>query len=136
MSRLVDDQWGQRSPSARPQRVAETIRRELAQPIQALARDRGLGIVTLSDVSVSPDLRSATIYITQMGPAVSHKEVLAKLRPQLPELRTIVARNIRLRYTPHLSIRFDESVERGARIDELLRDDREAGSSRIDDPDA
>jgi ribosome-binding factor A len=121
MSDRQHDDWGQRAPSTRPRRVAETIRRELAQPLQVIASDVGLGMLTLSDVDVSPDLRDARLYVTHIGRDLSHEEVLKRLQPHLGELRSQLGRNMRLRHTPRLSFHFDESVEEGARIDALLQ---------------
>jgi ribosome-binding factor A len=121
MSSRHQDEWGQKAPSSRPRRVAETIRRELAQPLQRIAQDEGLGMLTLSDVDMSPDLRDARLYVTHIGRDLSHAEVLARLSRHVGELRTMIARNMRLRYTPRVSFRFDESVEQGARIDALLQ---------------
>lgn len=122
MTSRHDDDWGRKAPSSRPRRVAETIRRELAQPLQRIASDEGMGMLTLSEVDMSPDLKDARLYVTHIGRDLSHAEVLARLDSHVGELRTIIARNMRLRYTPKVSFRFDESVETGARIDALLQE--------------
>lgn len=122
MASRNDDAWGRPAPSTRPRRVAESIRRELAQPLQRIASDEGLGMLTLSDVDVSPDLRDARLFVTHLGGEVAHEEVLRRLHPHLGELRALLGRAVRLRYTPRLSFRFDESVEQGARIDALLHE--------------
>jgi ribosome-binding factor A len=115
--------------------VAELIRRELAQPLQRFASDAGLGLLTLSGVDVSADLREARLYVTHIGRDLSHEAVLARLQPHLGELRTLVGRNLRLRYTPRLSFRFDESVEQGVRIDALLADVQRGSETGADDSD-
>jgi ribosome-binding factor A len=125
MTSRHDDDWGRKAPSSRPRRVAETIRRELAQPLQRIASEEGMGMLTLSDVDLSPDLKDARLYVTHIGRDLTHAEVLARLEPHVGELRTIIARNMRLRYTPKVSFRFDESVETGARIDALLQEQGE-----------
>ena len=134
MASRNDDDWGRPAPSTRPRRVAESIRRELAQPLQRIASDAGLGMLTLSDVDVSPDLRDARLFVTHLGRDLSHEEVLRRLHPHLGELRMLVGRNLRLRYTPRLSFRFDESVEQGARIDALLQESGAADEQSRDEP--
>ncbi|MCC6716077.1 MAG: 30S ribosome-binding factor RbfA [Gammaproteobacteria bacterium] len=134
MASRNDDAWGRPAPSTRPRRVAESIRRELAQPLQRIASDAGLGMLTLSEVDVSPDLRDARLYVTHLGGEISHDEVLRRLHPHLGELRALLGRAVRLRYTPRLSFRFDESVERGARIDSLLHESGATGESAGDRP--
>ncbi len=86
-------------------------------------------MLTLSDVDVSPDLRDARLFVTHLGRDLPHEEVLRRLHPHLGELRMLVGRNLRLRYTPRLSFRFDESVEQGSRIDALLHE-----SAAADEP--
>ena len=108
------------SPSSRPRRVGEAIRRELAQPLQRIASDLDLGMVTLTAVDVSPDLRNAKLFVTQIGAEVSHEELIAVLNEAGGELRNHLAHNLRLRTVPRLSFQFDESVERGARLSALL----------------
>jgi len=119
MARRREESWGE-SDSPRPRRVAELIRRELAQTLQNIAAETGLGMVTLSSVDVSPDLRECKLYVTQLGPSVTHEAVVIKLQPYVRELRARIGKNLRLRYLPRLSFRFDESIEQGARIDALL----------------
>ena len=52
---------------SRTRRVGEQLRRELAPMVQAVARDKGLGLVSLTEVQVSPDLKHAQIYVTRLG---------------------------------------------------------------------
>ncbi|MGQ0657649.1 MAG: 30S ribosome-binding factor RbfA [Chromatiales bacterium] len=127
-----DEAWGT-SVSPRPRRVAELVRRVLAEPLQRYASEAGLGMVTLSAVEVSPDLRAARLYVTQLGPSLSHGLVVEKLRPHLSALRTCIARKVRLRYIPQLSLRFDESLEQGARIDALLSEIGAAPAASAED---
>jgi ribosome-binding factor A len=108
------------NPSSRPRRVGEAIRRDLAQPLQRIASDFGLGMVTLTAVDVSPDLRNAKLYVTQIGADVSHAKLIAILSEMGGELRNHLAHGLRLRTVPRLSFHFDESIERGARLSALI----------------
>jgi ribosome-binding factor A len=108
------------SPSSRPRRVGEAIRRELAPPLQRIASDFDLGMVTLTSVDVSSDLRNAKLFVTQIGAPVTHADLIGVLSQMAGELRNHLAHNLRLRTVPRLSFHFDESVERGARLSALL----------------
>ena len=79
-----------------------------------------MGLLTVTAVDVSPDLRNAQVFVTQLGADVSHREVIAILEQLQTSLRRHLARNLRMRTTPALSFRFDESLERGARLSALL----------------
>lgn len=96
------------------------IHRELAQPMQRLAAEMGLGLLTITDVDVSPDLRNAKVFVSQMGRELAHDQVIERLKHEAGRLRTHLAHVLRMRTVPHLKFCFDESVERGARLSALI----------------
>lgn len=137
-----------RAPSQRQLRVGEEIRHVLAQVMQrGELRDPALaGVsVTISEVRVSPDLKNATCFVTPLGASAgrgdaSEEEVVRALRRAAAFLRGQVAREVRLKFTPALRFRIDDSFDEAARIDELLKRpevarDLESGSSSDDDRD-
>lgn len=101
-------------------RVAQELKRILAPWIQQKAKDAQLGMVTLTAVEVTPDLRQAKIYITSLGAKSHSEEVVARLNQSKGILRHYLSQHLRLRTVPRLMIVFDESIERGARISALL----------------
>jgi ribosome-binding factor A len=101
-------------------RVAQELKRILAPWIQQKAKDAQLGMVTLTAVEVTPDLRQAKIYITSLGAKSHSEEVVARLNQSKGILRHYLSQHLRLRTVPQLMIVFDESIERGARISALL----------------
>lgn len=113
----------------RPQRVADFLRKELANLIQFELRDPRLGMVSITDVDVSRDLAHARIYVTVMGCDNKEQadESLKVLNHAAGFLRSQVARNNTMRITPTLHFFFDESIMRGqhlsALIDEALESD-------------
>ncbi len=115
-----------KAPSQRQLRVGEQIRHALARLLQegrthvdALThRD-----VTVTEVRVSPDLKSATVFVTPLG-GQDVTGTLADLRTAAPVLRHELARDINLRFTPRLSFQADRSFDEAAKIDSLLRSDR------------
>jgi len=105
---------------SRPRRVAESIRRELAPLLDEMARDAHLGLISITEVEVSPDLRHAVVRVTQVG-APEEVDLLGLLGGQRGRLRQHLGRVLRLRHVPDLRFLMDESLKRQARVDALLR---------------
>ena len=114
-------------------RVADRVRRILAQAIQHELRDPGLGFVTLTGVELSPDLHYAVGYVTILGDATAQTSLRA-LNRAVPFLRRTLARRADLRHTPELRFVADEAVERGMRLEELFDELRQEREQRTDEP--
>lgn len=123
----------------RADRVADAMRRELAQLIQQEVRDPRLGMVNVNDVEVSRDLASAKVYVTFVGEDDSAKistsmEVLNKAAGFL---RSQLARAIQIRTIPRLQFHYDETSVRGQRlsalIDKAVKADRKHHDSDSDE---
>jgi ribosome-binding factor A len=107
--------------SRRAERVAEGIREEVAKFLSTEAKDpRIQGLVTVTAVDVTPDLRSARIFVSIMGTEEEKASTLEGLDSLAGYLRGQLARALRLRFAPELAFRIDPSVERAARIEALL----------------
>lgn len=104
----------------RTRRVGEQIRRELAELIRDELRDPRLALISMTSVEVSRDLAYARIYVTLMGDPAERKERVAELNRAAPLLRRELGRRMRLRVIPKLEFRYDEVVERGARLSALI----------------
>ncbi len=105
----------------RARRVAESIKRALAQPLADYAREHGFGLLTVTAVDLSPDLRNAKVFITAMGGREQNPDSICKaLRAASADLRHAVAGEVVLRNVPRLNFVYDESLERGRRIEQLL----------------
>jgi ribosome-binding factor A len=126
---------------ARPERVGEEIRQELAMAIAREVHDPGVGFVTLTRVKVSPDLQLARVYYTMLGDEKAKKETQRALERATPFLRRHVGSHIRLRRVPELRFELDRSVEHQDRIERILieleaeRKSREGGGSDDDGSD-
>ncbi len=107
--------------SKRTERVADLIRRELAEMLLHKLRDPRLGFVSVTGVEVSPDLSNAKVYVSSLAGEAKGHELLAVLRRAAPYLRHELAPRLQLREVPTLSFTYDQSIERGARVEELLR---------------
>jgi ribosome-binding factor A len=110
--------------SARMRRVDEGVRQVLSDAI-AQVKDPRVGFVTVTAVKTSQDLRHATVYVSVLGDPGVRRRTLDGLRSAHGFLQRRVAGELRLKHTPTLEFAYDDSIDRGFRIDELL--EREAG---------
>lgn len=117
-------------------RLNEQLKRELTALIQFEVRDPRIGMVTITDVEVSPDLYHAKVYFTLLGDADQRRTAGEGLRAAAGFLRTEIGRRMHIRRAPELHFTFDDTLEHAARIEQLLRDARaEARPSETDDAD-
>ncbi len=121
--------------SKRTERVADLIRRELADILMRRMRDPRLGFVSITGVEVSGDLTHATVYLSSLDGAEGRVEVVKVLSHAVPFLRRELAPRLGLREVPTLRFIYDESIERGARIEELLKKIKDGPPPDDDDDD-
>ena len=110
------------SQGSRPQRVADQLRAEIADLIARQLHDPGIGFLTITHVKVTPDLQTARIYYTTLGDPKARRETGRALERATPFLRRHIGRRLRLKRVPELEFFFDEAVERGDRIEQILQD--------------
>jgi ribosome-binding factor A len=108
--------------TARMRRVNEVIREVLAAAIATDLKDPRIGFVTITHVETSPDLRSARVYVSVLGGPDERERTLAGLRSAHGFLQGRINAELRMKRTPTLSFEYDDSLERGARISELIDD--------------
>lgn len=120
---------------SRPRRVAEQIQRELAELLQLELKDPRVGMVTLTDVEVTPDYAHAKIYFTLLNQGHPLEETLAGLNRAAGFLRSQLAHRMRLRITPQLHFVFDSSVERGVQLSHLIEEAVQEDSRRDQEED-
>ena len=101
-------------------RVDEAVREVLSGAISKDLKDPRIGFVTVTAVKTSPDLRRATVYVSVLGDAARREDSLDGLRSAHGFLQRRVAGELRLKHTPTLLFEYDESIDRGMRINELL----------------
>ena len=106
--------------SRRSQRVADLVRAELARIVLTEAHDPDLRGVTITDVEMPPDLKSARVYYSCLGEADQRAKAAEALRRAGGYLRREIGQRCKLRYAPELAFFSDLSLEHGARIEELL----------------
>jgi ribosome-binding factor A len=105
----------------RQQRVAELLFEELGIMIGNELDDPKLSLVSVTNVNVSRDLRNVNVYVTHDDETLSKRDVLQGLRRATPYLRRQLAVRASLRAVPELSFHYDDTPEKAARVDELLR---------------
>jgi len=101
--------------------VGDVIRAELARLLREELRDPAIGFATITDVEMAADLRSAKVFVSVFGDAEAFRTTVTALNHARGLLRSLVGRNCGLRYAPDLHFVEDHTIERGARINELLR---------------
>jgi ribosome-binding factor A len=104
----------------RTERVADTIREEIAQIVGYELEDPRLTMVTVTDVRLSSDKRDAKVYVTIAGNEDEHKAALAALKHAAPYVRKQLGLTLNLPRTPELHFVRDRVEEEGERVDQLL----------------
>ena len=120
----------------RSDRVAAQFQRELADLLRTDIKDPGLGMVTLSDVEVTRDMSLIKAYVSFLGAAETPQKCVKALNQHAPQLRRALSGRIRMRVMPELRFLYDDSIERGTRIDKLLNSLPELHQKDEDDRDA
>jgi len=101
-------------------RVNEAVREVLSARLAEGLKDPRIGFVTVTAVDTSPDLRHARVFVSVLGDAGQREETLAGLRSAHGYLQGQIAHELRMKRTPTLEFRYDDSIDRGMRISELL----------------
>jgi ribosome-binding factor A len=101
-------------------RVNEAVREVLSGHITEDLKDPRIGFVTVTGVETSPDLRHARVFVSVLGSDAEKKEALEGLQSSAGFLQAKVGEELRMKRTPTLEFRYDDSIDRGMRISELL----------------
>jgi ribosome-binding factor A len=105
----------------RPHRVGEQLQKEISALLLKGLKDPRVGFVTITGVSVTPDMHLARVYYTVYGDETQRVDTQRGLKSAVPFIRRELSRRLRLRYVPELIFEFDKALEYGNRIDSLLR---------------
>ncbi|MGE4069630.1 MAG: 30S ribosome-binding factor RbfA [Lysobacterales bacterium] len=112
----------------RTDRIAALLRREVATLVHEDVKSHQLPEISVSDVEVSRDLAVAKVFVTALNPEDA-KPALALLKEEAKRYRQALSKLMSTRTVPELRFHYDDSVDRGGRIDELLRQSRAADDS-------
>jgi ribosome-binding factor A len=114
------------STSNRPERVGQEIQAAIGKLLtRGELKDPRIGFITITGVKVSPDLRVARVYYSMIGGEEQRKETHKGLEAAKGFIRREVSEVVNLRVSPEIFFTFDESLERGDRIERLLREVKE-----------
>jgi ribosome-binding factor A len=104
----------------RSRRIAEQIQRELSEIVRVELKDPRVGMITLTDVEVTADGDHAKVFFTVLGDPSRVDQAVEGLQHAAGYLRSQLARRLTVRIVPHLQFKYDPSVERGARLSQLI----------------
>jgi ribosome-binding factor A len=111
-----------RNDFSRADRVRKAIIREFNEILTHEVKDPKLvnQLISVTDVEVSGDMRHAKVFVSIMGDETLQNEIMEVLTENTPKIRSAIGQRIRLRYTPEIDVRLDNSLERGSRVTQLL----------------
>lgn len=115
---------------SRAARVADQIQRDLSGLIRQEVKDPRIGLVTITAVEVSRDLSHAKVYVSSLAGAESCEQSVQALQHASGFLRSQLAQTLKIRSIPQLHFVYDASVERGARLSQLIDQAVSGGAER------
>ncbi|MEK7354345.1 MAG: 30S ribosome-binding factor RbfA [Chloroflexota bacterium] len=105
----------------RIERVNSLIRQELSELLQRQVKDPRLGeFIAVTEVATSADLKHAKVFVSQFGNDVERKKVISGLVSASSFFRRELAKSLRMRYIPELHFEWDDSIEHGDHISQLI----------------
>lgn len=106
----------------RGDRVRKAVIREFSDILMHEIKDPRLAnqLISVTDAEVSGDLRHVRVFVSIMGAEELQDSLMEVLQEHTPKIRSAIGQRIRLRYTPEIEVRLDTSLERGARVTQLL----------------
>jgi ribosome-binding factor A len=111
--------------STRQRRVQELLVHEISDIVRREVKDPRVGFVTITDAEVTPDLRHARVFFSVLGETAEREETTRALNRAAGFVRSEFARRAQMRFVPEIQFEFDTSIERGARISQLLEQVRQ-----------
>jgi len=110
----------QENEHKRADRVGQLIKQELSMLLLDGVKDPRIGFVTVTEVKLTDDLKSAIVYISSLGNKAQEEESLAGLESAVGYLRKVIGQRLQLRYTPKLMFKSDQSLREAHRIEQLI----------------
>jgi ribosome-binding factor A len=107
--------------SIRTEKVAEEIRHQIADVLKRELSDIQIGLVTVTKVRVSPDLKQAKIYLSFIGNNVPAAVCTDKINLRKKQIRMALSQKIHLRFMPDITFYYDDTIEYANHIDELIK---------------
>ncbi len=114
----------------RHERVRELLKREIGEAIRREFNVSEAGLISVNDVDVAGDLKSAAVFISIFGNAAQQKRGIQLLDEHRARIQGLVARAVVLKYTPTLKFLFDDSIVRGNRVLQIIEELEKARGSQ------
>ncbi|HSJ25019.1 MAG TPA: 30S ribosome-binding factor RbfA [Longimicrobiales bacterium] len=114
-------------------RLNEQLKRELTQLLRFEVKDPRIGLITINDVEVTPDLYHAKVFWTMQGSDEERDQALEGLRAASGFLRGELGRRMHIRRAPDLHFAFDNTLEHAMHIERLLKEARTSSPEPVDD---
>jgi ribosome-binding factor A len=115
--------------SLRLQRVRELLKREIGEAVRREFHVSDAGLITVNDVDVAGDLKSAVVFVSILGNADQQKRGFQLLTEHRARIQSLVARSIILKYTPALKFVFDDSIVRGNKVLQIIEELEKSASA-------
>jgi ribosome-binding factor A len=109
-------------PTLRQERVRELLKRAIGEAVRREFLVDDVGLITVNDVDVGGDLRSAVVFISVLGNAGQQKRALQVLEEHRVRIQALVGRAVILKYTPTLKFVLDDSIVRGNRVLQIIEE--------------
>jgi ribosome-binding factor A len=106
----------------RQDKVSEEIHKIISQLLIRGLKDPRIGFVTITGVKLTQDLRQATVYFTVVGSDEEKKHTEAGLNSARGYIRTELAKDLKMRFTPEVHFKYDKSFEYGQHIETILKE--------------
>ena len=117
-------------PNLRHERVRELLKREIGEAIRREFHVNEAGLISVNDVDVGGDLKSAVAFVSILGNATQQKRGLQVLEENRIRLQGLVAKSVVLKYTPTLKFIVDDSIVRGNRVLQIIAELEQDSSSQ------
>ena len=119
----------------RHERVRELLKREIGEAVRREFHVNECGLISVNDVDVAGDLKSATVFVSILGNPDQQKRGFQMLNDHRIRIQGLVARAIVLKYTPKLKFAFDDSIVRGNRVLQIIDElEKSAPEGDVDQP--
>jgi ribosome-binding factor A len=118
----------------RQERVRELLKREIGETIRREFHVNSVGLITVNDVDVGGDLKSAVVFISVLGNADQQKRAMQELEQHRIRIQGLVGRAVVLKFTPTLKFVVDDSIVRGNRVLQIIEElEKPSGPATKDD---
>ena len=122
--------------SLRLQRVRELLKREIGEAVRREFHVSEAGLITVNDVDLAGDLKSATVFISILGNPDQQKRGFELLNEHRVRLQGFIGRAVVLKYTPKLKFAFDDSIVRGNRVLQIIEELEQTSPAEKDSEDS